>query len=70
MEQYASIRFIIIWVIATKLSSIILEITTISKMECHWSREKRKRILKIWVIKARLATLWVIERNQRLEWES
>ncbi len=65
MEEYANIRFIFVWVIATKLLNIILKIVNIFKIKCHWSKEKGKRILKIQVTKARPTTFGAIERKVR-----
>ncbi len=63
MEEYASICFILVWVITTELPSIILETINIFRIKCHWSREKGKRILKIQVTKARPATFGATERK-------
>jgi hypothetical protein len=46
MEDIASICFILIWLIATELPSIILEITNISKIKCPLIQRKREKIIE------------------------
>lgn len=53
----------LVWVIAIKLPSIILEIANISKTKCHSFDEKGKTILKIRIARAKAATFETTERK-------
>jgi hypothetical protein len=63
IEEYASIRLILVCVIATKFPRSKLDIAKISNISFHSLGEKTKTIVKIRVDKAIPAILEVIERK-------
>lgn len=63
IEEYASIRFILFWVVAIKFPKIILEIASIPNKIRHSFDESFKVIVKIRVAKFNPATLEVTDRK-------
>ena len=63
MDDYASIRFMLVWVIAIGFPNIMLRIARISRRRCHSFDEKYKGISKIRVAKVEATTFEVTERK-------
>lgn len=63
MEEYASIRLMLVWLAAIKLPTIILNILINSNIGCHLGSMKENTVLKIRIAKAKPAALDPTDKN-------